>query len=96
MIFPKRVYCWSILVFTLLYSPSFLAQTPCDSALVVSGWIFQGDNQIVPASMAVNRNSGGGVFVERDGSFLVRACAGDTLVFGALGYYSSSQLQNIC
>ena len=38
--------------------------------------------------MAVNRNSGGGVFVERDGSFLVRACAGDTLVFGALGYYS--------
>lgn len=88
MFFSKRVYSWSILVFALLYSHSFLAQTPCDSALVVSGWIFQGDNQIVPASMAVNRNSGGGVFVERDGSFLVRACTGDTLVFGALGYYS--------
>jgi hypothetical protein len=62
--------------------------TPCDSSLVVSGWIFERGGGYIPAAMAVNRMSGGGVFVERDGSFLVRACPGDTLVFGAVGYYS--------
>jgi len=71
-----------------MFSFDSKAQTPCDSTMVISGWIFQGKNQVVPASMAVNRNSGGGAFVERDGSFLVRACEGDTLVFGAIGYYT--------
>ena len=64
------------------------AQTPCDSTLVISGWVFSSEGDVVPASMAVNRNSGGGAFVELDGSFLLRACPGDTLVFGAIGYYS--------
>ena len=77
-----------LLAFSALFSNYSLAQTPCDSTLVISGWIFQGEDQVVPASMAVNRNSGGGAFVERDGSFLVRACSGDTLVFGAIGYYT--------
>ncbi|MBM71988.1 MAG: hypothetical protein CL847_04305 [Crocinitomicaceae bacterium] len=71
-----------------MFSFDSKAQNPCDSTMVISGWIFQGKNQVVPASMAVNRNSGGGAFVERDGSFLVRACEGDTLVFGAIGYYT--------
>lgn len=64
------------------------AQNPCDSTLVISGWVFSSEGDVVPASMAVNRNSGGGAFVELDGSFLLRACPGDTLVFGAIGYYS--------
>ena len=84
----KTLIATGILCLAFVFSSNVLAQTPCDSAIVVSGWIFQGENLIVPASMAVNRNSGGGVFVERDGSFLVRACPGDTLVFGATGYYT--------
>jgi|TARA_B110000116_G_scaffold211692_1_gene187569 hypothetical protein len=80
----------SLLCIVVLSSSSVLSQAsyPCDSSLVVSGWIFQLGGGYVPAAMAVNRMSGGGVFVERDGSFLVRACPGDTLVFGAVGYYS--------
>ena len=65
-----------------------LAQTRCDSSIVVSGWVFELGGGIIPAAMAVNRESGGGVFVERDGSFLLRACPGDTIVFGAIGFYS--------
>ncbi len=84
----KTLIATGILCLAFVFSSNVLAQTPCDSAIVVSGWIFQGENLIVPASMAVNRNSGGGVFVERDGSFLVRACPGDTLVFGATGFYT--------
>jgi hypothetical protein len=71
-----------------LFSSHFLAQTSPDSSIVVSGWIFQDGGGLVPAAMAVNKNSGGGVFVERDGSFLVRAEPGDTIVFGSIGYYS--------
>lgn len=67
---------------------SFVSSTRCDSSIVVGGWIFEVSGGVVPTAMAVNRESGGGVFVERDGSFLVRACPGDTLVFGAIGYYS--------
>lgn len=63
-------------------------QAQCDSSIVVSGWVFQEGGAMVPAAMAVNRNSGGGSFVELDGSFLIKACPGDTLVFGAMGYYS--------
>ena len=75
------------------FAASFSAQTftpssRCDSSIVVSGWVFEPYGGIIPTAMAVNRESGGGVFVERDGSFLVRACPGDTLVFGAIGYYS--------
>ena len=54
----------------------------------MSGWVFELGGGIIPAAMAVNRESGGGVFVERDGSFLLRACPGDTIVFGAIGFYS--------
>ena len=64
------------------------AQTRCDSSIVVSGWVFELGGGIIPAAMAVNKESGGGVFVERDGSFLLRACPGDTIVFGAIGFYS--------
>lgn len=95
MISLKTAIGSGFLFLTCLFSANVLAQTPCDSAIVVSGWIFQGENQIVPASMAVNRNSGGGVFVERDGSFLVRACPGDTLVFGATGYYTVEKVVDL-
>ncbi len=87
--FSQKFFFTSVLlVFLTMFSFDSKAQNPCDSTMVISGWIFQGKNQVVPASMAVNRNSGGGAFVERDGSFLVRACEGDTLVFGAIGYYT--------
>ena len=74
-------------------SASFSAQigspySRCDSSIVVGGWVLEPSGGVIPTAMAVNRESGGGVFVERDGSFLVRACPGDTLVFGAIGYYS--------
>ena len=64
------------------------AQNPCDSTLVISGWVFSSEGDVVPASRIVNRNSGGGAFVELDGSFLLRACPGDTRFLGAIGYYS--------
>ena len=74
---------------------TFIAQTDCDTTIVVSGYVLSTDAQVVPASMAVNRNSGGGSFVETDGSFLVRACPGDTLVFGAIGYYSVEKVVDV-
>lgn len=77
-----------IISFIALLSLSGEVSAQCDTSIVVSGWVFQEGGAIVPAAMAVNRNSGGGAFVERDGSFLVRACPGDTIVFGAMGYYS--------
>ena len=78
-----------VVVLHIFSSASFLlAQTRCDSSLVVSGWVFELGGGIIPAAMAVNKESGGGVFVERDGSFLIRACPGDTIVFGAIGFYS--------
>jgi hypothetical protein len=78
-----------VAVLQVFSSESFLiAQTRCDSPLVMSGWVFELDGGVIPAAMAVNRESGGGVFVERDGSFLIRACPGDTIVFGAIGFYS--------
>jgi hypothetical protein len=83
----KTISVFFIVVLSISSSLS-QASSPCDSSLVVSGWIFELGGGYVPAAMAVNRMSGGGVFVERDGSFLVRACPGDTLVFGAVGYYS--------
>lgn len=92
MFSQKLSFIVVLLVFLTLVSFDSKSQTPCDSTMVISGWIFQGKNQVVPASMAVNRNSGGGAFVERDGSFLVRACEGDTLVFGAIGYYTVERL----
>ncbi len=88
MISQKLLYPFILLGFLTLISNYSIAQLPCDSTLVISGWIFQSESQIIPASMAVNRNSGGGAFVEYDGSFLVRACPGDTLVFGAIGFYT--------
>ena len=44
-----------LLAFSALFSNYSLAQTPCDSTLVISGWIFQGEDKVVPASMAVGR-----------------------------------------
>lgn len=82
------------LAFSYAIFPSFLSAqtfTPssrCDSSIVVSGVVIEISGGVIPSAMAVNRESGGGVFVERDGSFLVRACPGDTLVFGAIGFYS--------
>lgn len=77
-----------ILTLVVIFSTGNNLNAQCDTSIVVSGWVFNEGGGIVPAAMAVNRNSGGGSFVERDGSFLVRACLGDTLVFGAMGYYS--------
>ena len=87
----KNFIVW--LISFSFFAASFSGQTStslyrCDSSIVVSGWVFEPYGGIIPTAMAVNRESGGGVFVERDGSFLVRACPGDTIVFGAIGYYS--------
>ena len=42
--------------------------------------------------MVVNRRTNAGEFVGSDGEFIVRACLGDTLVFGAVGYHTQEHL----
>ncbi len=88
MVYRFFVVAFVAVLQVLSFSSSIQAQTRCDSAIVVSGWVFELGGGIIPAAMAVNKESGGGVFVERDGSFLLRACPGDTIVFGAIGFYS--------
>ncbi len=42
--------------------------------------------------MVVNRRTSAGEFVGSDGEFLLRACLGDTLVFGAVGYHTQERV----
>ena len=65
--------------------------SPCDSAVVVSGSVGDIHGRWVPSSMVVNRRTSAGEFVGSDGEFLVRACLGDTLVFGAVGYHTQER-----
>lgn len=71
------------------------AQSPtlqaCDSMVVISGVVRDVHGRWVPSSMVVNRRSSAGEFVGSDGEFLVRACLGDTLVFGAVGYHTQER-----
>lgn len=64
------------------------AQTPrCTSPFVLSGLVTDPAGHLLPSAMVVNLGADGiGTFVERDGSFLLRVCAGDTVAIGALGY----------
>ena len=64
---------------------------PCDSVLVVAGTVSDLNGRWVPSSMVVNRRSNAGEFVGSDGEFLMRACVGDTLVFGAVGYHTQEK-----
>ena len=73
----------------------------CDSTWIVSGVVSDIHGRWIPSSMVVNRRTKAGEFVGSDGEFLVRACEGDTLVFGAVGYHtqeksvSSSDAMNV-
>jgi hypothetical protein len=61
----------------------------CDSLLIVSGRVTDGGDGVIPAAMVVNQSAnGGGQFVDFDGGFLLAACPGDTLAFGALGFHT--------
>ncbi|MGA1373572.1 MAG: carboxypeptidase-like regulatory domain-containing protein [Flavobacteriales bacterium] len=64
------------------------AQTPrCPTPFVLSGFVTDPAGHLLPSAMVVNLGADGiGTFVERDGSFLLRVCAGDTVAVGALGY----------
>ena len=63
----------------------------CDSVVVVSGVVGDVHGRWIPSSMVVNRRSSAGEFVGSDGEFLMRACVGDTLVFGAVGYHTQER-----
>lgn len=63
----------------------------CDSVVVVSGSVADFHGRWIPSSMVVNRRTSAGEFVGSDGEFLVRACLGDTLVFGAVGYHTQER-----
>lgn len=55
----------------------------------VSGTVTDEQGGYVPAAMVVNQNgSGGGVFVDAMGSFVVAAFPGDTLAIGAIGFHT--------
>ena len=69
-----------------------LAQTMCDSVIVMSGAVSDESGRWVPSSMVVNRRTSAGEFVGSDGEFLLRACLGDTLVFGAVGYHTQERV----
>ena len=64
------------------------AQRRCDSTVVVTGVVTDLGERWIPSSMVVNRRTNAGEFVGSDGEFIVRACLGDTLVFGAVGYHT--------
>lgn len=74
--------------FSVRLSAQSALNSSCDSAVVLSGSVADEFGRWIPSSMVVNRRSGAGEFVGSDGEFLVRACLGDTLVFGAVGYHS--------
>lgn len=63
----------------------------CDSTWIVSGVVSDIHGRWIPSSMVVNRRTKAGEFVGSDGEFLVRACEGDTLVFGAVGYHTQER-----
>lgn len=60
----------------------------CQGAVVVYGTVTDDSGRWIPSSMVVNRRSSAGEFVGSDGEFLLRACPGDTIVFGAVGYHT--------
>ena len=64
------------------------AERPCDSTVVVTGVVTDLGERWIPSSMVVNRRTNAGEFVGSDGEFIVRACLGDTLVIGAVGYHT--------
>jgi len=64
----------------------------CDSAVVISGSVADGSGRWIPSSMVVSRRTSAGEFVGSDREFLVRACLGDTLVFGAVGYQTKERV----
>jgi hypothetical protein len=64
----------------------------CDSVVVISGSVSDDAGRWIPSSMVVNRRTSAGEFVGSDREFLVRACLGDTLVFGAVGYQTKERV----
>lgn len=66
--------------------------TGCDSVVVLSGSVADDSGRWIPSSMVVNRRTSAGEFVGSDGEFLMRACIGDTLVFGAVGYRTQERV----
>jgi len=72
----------------LFFWPPAAAQTQrCPAPFVLSGSVTDATGNVLPAALVVNLGSDGlGTFVERDGSFVLRVCPGDTVAIGALGY----------
>lgn len=68
--------------------PPVAAQTQrCPNPFVLSGSVTDASGNVLPAALVVNLGADGlGTFVERDGSFVLRVCPGDTVAVGALGY----------
>jgi hypothetical protein len=60
-----------------------------DTLRPLTGWIIDARGGRIPSAMVVNRmRPGAGQFVDADGQFHILAAPGDTLAFGALGYFT--------
>ena len=61
----------------------------CDSMQFITGRVMDVSGHLIPAAMVVNRaQDGGGQFVDHQGEFLMAVCPGDTIAFGAIGFYT--------
>jgi hypothetical protein len=65
----------------------------CDSLMFISGSVVDESGRMIPAAMVVNRGmEGGGQFVDQRGQFLLAVCPGDTIAFGAIGFYTRERV----
>ncbi|WP_306643968.1 hypothetical protein [Sanyastnella coralliicola] len=64
------------------------AQYDCDSTVFISGKVTAENGRPMFDAMVVNRTRSVGQFCEPDGSYLIKACKGDTIQFAATGYIS--------
>ncbi|MEE2919566.1 MAG: hypothetical protein VYA72_05150 [Bacteroidota bacterium] len=87
--------CFSVLmvhVQSWAHENALKNEPSCDSTVVIAGIVTDEGRRWIPSSMVVNRRTNAGEFVGSDGEFIVRACLGDTLVFGAVGYHTQEHL----
>ena len=91
-VYMRAQFTTLVFGFSILWVKAQTEEPPlCDSTVVVSGIVGDIHSRWIPSSMVVNRRSSAGEFIGSDGEFLMRACLGDTLVFGAVGYHTQER-----
>lgn len=79
---------WGFFFFFSAIAGWSLGQTPCESAIYVSGKVLSEGGRPLFDAMVVNRTRQVGSFCESDGSFTLKLCKTDTLQIGATGFAS--------